>query len=85
MEKVKGIVIKDKIRELIGLIKDEPISSDFENACLYIYDDFSYPSILCEIVDEGIETVKKETDKSTIWINLRHRCLSGIHSVIAGL
>lgn len=52
------------MRELSILLGDNPIASDFEEVYECIIDNVSYPSVLLDIIEEGVALAAKEEDVS---------------------
>ena len=83
MKTIDGFTIRKKMRELLILLGDNPIASDFEEVYECIIDNVSYPSVLLDILEEGVALAAKEEDVSIQYRGLRHKVLDGIHSILA--
>lgn len=71
------------MQELLILLGDNPIASDFEEVYEYTIDNVFYPSVLLDIIEEGAALAAKEEDMSILYRGLRHKVLDGIHSILA--
>ena len=70
------------MQELLILLGDNPIASDFEEVYEYTIDNVFYPSVLLDIIEEGAALAAKEEDMSILYRGLR-KVLDGIHSILA--
>jgi hypothetical protein len=83
MKTIDGFTIRKKMQELLILLGDNPIASDFEEVYEYTIDNVFYPSVLLDIIEEGAALAAKEEDMSILYRGLRHKVLDGIHSILA--
>nr|WP_289620849.1 hypothetical protein [Bacteroides intestinalis] len=82
MKTIDGFTIRKKMQELLILLGDNPIASDFEEVYEYTIDNVFYPSVLLDIIEEGAALAAKEEDMSILYRGLR-KVLDGIHSILA--
>ena len=83
MKTIDGFTIRKKMQELLILLGDNPIASDFKEVYEYTIDNVFYPSVLLDIIEEGAALAAKEEDMSILYRGLRHKVLDGIHSILA--
>ena len=81
---ISGITIKSAISKLISSISlNTKVSAitiaQFNNLHSMILDDISYPSVIYDIVLQGMEIVKNTGEPTNLQRDLYHNCLVSIH------